>query len=394
MLPFQDLRALAANTGFSVFAARRGSLPVVVVRPSARADVSMARAALAVLASSHARVDHPRVAKVLEARLDEDVPYVSFGLDVVASGLDVAARLARSGRRLTYAAGDGFVLTLRETLEAAHAAEGGPQCIGRLSLGNLFFDARGSWRLVGLGHNVVTSDEHGRPDPRVRSFQAPELLAGAPPTPMGDYVALLQLVRSIVEHVEMPSALARVLTGAPTSPLERLLVRWVRYTEQRVLGELPARRPTLGAALRAAQHIRALLGAGVDRRGLEHLAADVLNAAAPFDDPPEHWRVAADARFVLHRGVRIPLRGPGRAVFVALLDHALWDRGRAVDVWTLFSTAWPDEPFHYERNMNRVHATISRLRKAGLAPLLERADDGYRLAPNEVVVRAPGLEEA
>lgn len=387
VLPFRELRLLSSNAGFLLFSAQHAERSALVVRPALHADTARARDALKALAEGHRRIDHPRSARVERASFDGPVPYVSFAIDAVANGLEVAARLARSGRRLSYAAGDGFVLSFREAMQAAHRASGGPYFLGRVSLANAFFEAEGRWQIVGFGFNVVVLDERGRADPRIKSFYAPELLVDPSPTAMSDYVALLQLARSIVEHVDLPPALSRVLRGAPSGFTERVLVRWLRYTEQRILAELPGTRPSLETALRAARHIRALVGVGVDARGIERVAAALLESEATVEAVPGQWIVSSDGACVEHHDARIALRGPARTIFGALLDQALWNGDRALDVWKLFEAAWPEEPFHYERAMNRVHATISRMRKAGLAPLIERSAQGYRLSSRESVLR-------
>lgn len=385
-LPFRDLRLIVSNAGFVALSATSGQRRLVVVRPAARADPKLAREALRRLSWAHARVRHPCVAPLGDVVLEGPTPFVALEFAAVASGLEVAARLARAGRRLSYAGGDGFVMRLRQALQAAHAAPGGPHCLGRISLANICFDASGRWQLFGFGHNVAVCDEHGRPDPRVRSFGAPELLVHDSPTPMGDYIALLQLARSIVEHVELPRPLARVLAGSPEGLTERMLARWVRYTEQRVLGELPGQRPSMKAALRAAGHIRALLGVGVDPDQMPRLAAELLALEQPVEVDPTRWYVAPDASYVERDGRRIELTGPGRAIFVALLDRALWSDGQPADVWTLAEEVWPDQPFHYERSRNRVHSTLSRLRRAGLESVIVRCADGYRVERSELAL--------
>ena len=274
---FRDLRLLAATPGYRVLAAREVDGPrVVVVRPERDAGREEAIAGLRRLARSHAEVGHPRVPGVASAVLEGDDAYVALRFAAVATGLEVASRMTARGVRLPYASADGFVLSLREALQAGHRTPGGPYCLGRVSLANVLFDEEGRHVLFGFGHNVAVEDEHGRPDPRVPFFQAPELLVSGTPTPMTDYVALLALARSIVVHVELPAAVHRVLSGQPASTTDRVLAKLLRFTEQRVLGELPARRPALAQALAVAQQIRRALGVQADRDGIAPIAARLL----------------------------------------------------------------------------------------------------------------------
>jgi len=394
-LPYRDLRVISTTQGFRIFSACEGDARVVVVRPDRRASQERALACLRRFAEGHARVEHPLVAPVARAVLDGDGAHVALRVPAVANGFEVAARLTQRGRTLGYAAADGFVLGVREALEAAHRAPGGPVCLGRCSLANVLFDARGRHWVVGLGHNVAVEDEWGRPDPRVRSFHAPELLVSGDATPMTDYVALLLLARSIITHVELPAAVRRVISGRASGAVDRLVARWLRFTEQRVIAELPARRPPLADALRVAGRLRELLGVSPDRGGLARVARELLDdhdAAAAAR--PGAWVVGPDASWIERDGARLRLAGTGRAVLVALLDHALWSPGGDLDVWQLFDRAWPGQRASYERGMNRVHAAVSRLRRAGLGELIEHSSQGYRIAASADVVRLPAGDAA
>lgn len=364
---------------------------VLVVRPSPGAHPARSVECLRRLATSHGQIEHQRVPQVVTAVLEGDDPHVALRLRALASGFEVAARLALEGRRLPYPSADGFVLALREALEAGHRAPNGPHCIGRLSLGNVLFDERGRHHLVGFGHNVVVDDEHGRPDPTIRFFQAPELLVMSAPTPMSDYVTLLLLARSIIDHVELPKLLRGVLAGASGAASERLLARLLRFIEQRVIAELPARRASFSEALALAQRVRRVLGVAPERDGLAPLARSLLSLDRAPATPPGVWLLASDAAWIERDGQRVRLAGAARAMLVALVDRHLWGASPELDVWQLFDLAWPGDRASYERGMNRVHATLSRLRRAGLASLLERSSKGYRLCPSAEVLRGLGV---
>lgn len=386
---YRDLRLISVTQGFRLFAASDGNDRVTIVRPDRRADPERAVECLRRLAASHGRIAHPLVAPVARAVLEGDDAHVALRVSAVANGFEVASRLQKSGRRLSYSSADGFVLGLREGLDAAHGAPEGPHCLRRISLANLLFDVHGRHCLVGFGHNVAVEDEWGRPDPRVRAFQAPELLLSDHATPMTDYVALLLLARSIAAHVDLPPAVQRVIAGRPSGALDRLVARWIRFTEQRVIAELPAKRPPLADALRVAGRIRALLGVQPDRAGLPRVTRELLAQPSQPDARPGRWVVAPDASWIERDGARCRLAGPGRAIVLALLDQSLWGAEPDLDVWRLFDHAWPGESAPYERGMNRVHAAVSRLRRAGLAELIEHSSRGYRIAALADVVRLP-----
>lgn len=385
---YRDLRLLSSTRGFRLFSARDArDARVVLVRPDRRADPERAAHCLRRLASSHTRVVHPLVPGVVRSHFAGENAHVALGAPAIANGFDVATRLVASETRIPYASADGFVLSLREALDAAHAAPDGPHCLGRVSLANVLFDAGGRHYLVGLGHNVAVDDEHGQPDPLVRAFQAPDLLVGREPTAMTDYVALLLLARSITTHVELPAAVKRVIEGAAGTVADRRVLRLLRFVEQRVLAEVPARRAPRSEAIRVGERIRSVLGVRPDRSGMTGIARGLLGADLAPAVGPDCWVLAADAEWIERGTDRIALTKPGRDIFVALFDRMLWGGAPDLGVWELFEKAWPGEETSYERGMNRVHAAVSRLRRAGLGDVIEHSRDGYRIAQGARIVR-------
>jgi hypothetical protein len=55
--------------------------------------------------------------------------------------------------------------------------------------------------------------------------------------------------------------------------------------------------------------------------------------------------------------------------------------GRAITVGALVRAGWPGEAILPAAAKNRLHVTITRLRRAGLADILVRSEDGYLLDP-------------
>lgn len=383
---YSDVHVFATPRAFRLLSARRDGRRVVLVRPGPAADPIAARTKLDALARAHARITHPAVPRTTLTRPDDDAPFVELDCAGIADGFTVIARIAASGTRIPYAAGDAFIVGLREALEAAHAAG---HVFGRLSLGNVLFDARGRAFLLGFGANVVAEDEHGRADPRVRFFEAPELIAGATPTSMTDYVALLMLTRSVLPHVALPPALERVVHGR-SGLAERGLLELLRWVESRVIHEAPGLRVGLTEALRTAQRIRKLLGVTLDRDGFPRLVAELL-ARDLETDPAAALVVADDASWMETAGGRRRLGAAQRRILGALCDrHALGDP-RPWTTWELFDLGWPGESPEPEVGVNRVHAALSRLRRLGLGDALERFDDGYRLAPAITIARRSSI---
>jgi hypothetical protein len=77
-------------------------------------------------------------------------------------------------------------------------------------------------------------------------------------------------------------------------------------------------------------------------------------------------------------------RGPMRLMIRALADGR---SGEPIDAISLFEASWPDDEFDAVNSVNRVYATLHRLRGLGLEDFIVTTDDGYQLADDvEVVV--------
>ena len=59
--------------------------------------------------------------------------------------------------------------------------------------------------------------------------------------------------------------------------------------------------------------------------------------------------------------------------------------GSTLDADAMWRAGWGDEQVREASRRNRLHVSVAKLRSAGLRPLLQRIDGGYRLDPDAVV---------
>lgn len=392
-LAFQDLRALRLRGPWRILRGldRSDGMPrvLVVAGPELSAEVAAAR--LDLFERAHARIVDPRVVRVRARRVLDGRPVAVLDEDAVADGITVRRLLSESGTRFPYAAADGFVRNLREALESAHRAldAGCPTCLGAFSAANLLFDRHGRPRLLGFGANLPIEDANGALDPAMPWHQAPEQASGSDPSPMGDYVALLAFSRSLVNHVDM-GVLGRLLRDG-AGPADGPLVELVRTFEHRILAELPGLRPSMREAIEVADRIRGLLGVRPDPDEHARIVASLLErrlADEVGDGSGPLLRLGPEARwFALGDLGRKELGAAGRRMLSAMVDRHLLGLREPMRATDLLEVGWPGEEPEHESGMNRVYVTLNRLRKAGLEPVLERIDDGYRLLPETRVQR-------
>ncbi len=91
--------------------------------------------------------------------------------------------------------------------------------------------------------------------------------------------------------------------------------------------------------------------------------------------------------------IRLGRRPVMQRVMRVLIDSAECTPGRAVATETLLQEAWPDDKSMRSALTNRLWATLSKLRRAGLQDVLERVEGGYRIAAGVRVVHAPVSSE-
>ena len=97
--------------------------------------------------------------------------------------------------------------------------------------------------------------------------------------------------------------------------------------------------------------------------------------------PDARWLRSATASRCIRRARRA-------AVLVHLVRLRLDAPGRAIFRAELFAAGWPGERIAEHAAANRVHVTLTKLRKLGLAGLLQSRDDGFLLDASVVVVEA------
>ncbi|APR87068.1 hypothetical protein A7982_12417 [Minicystis rosea] len=368
----------------------------VVVVPGPGADVPRVEDALAEIERVHGLLDHPRIPRVIERGRAGEVPFLELGSDAIVDGAEVVRIIADAEQKIPYAQADGFIAGARLALQAAHAVTdprtGGPVCIGRISYANFLFAENGRWSLVGFGHNFPITRDTGAPDGWVASFHAPEMSTGGTATPMGDYVAILLIMRSLLPFADTAGTLGRILRGEFV-PRDRELFEHLRWFDQHVMGQLPQLRPPIEEAVAVSDRIRALLGVTVDGDGFDGFVASLLERQEEprrLEDsvPPGGQAVilGRDAAFIVAPdGRRHELGRAQRRIMKALVERHLRDPAATFSMWEVLEAGWPGERPIFEAGANRVYVTLARLRRLGLRDVIERSDEGYRISPRVTV---------
>lgn len=398
---YLDPLPIRSRGSFHLLSARRADdqRPCVVAVPGPAADRGRALAAFEEAARTHALIDHPRVPRV-SAWGDTDAgPYLEFDCDAVTDVTAVIQLIADGEQKVSYPAADAFIAGLRVALESVHDVtdprSNGPLCLGRLSSNNVLFNARGEWFLIGYGRNLAVERDDGSPDGTVIVFQAPELFAGGAPSPGGDYVALLLFMRMLLPYVEPLPQLARLFRGEVTRD-DFPLLECLRWVDSRMVSGLPTERPSIAEAVEVADRIREILGVRVDPDGLRDFCAGLIGRSEVPSEMEEREPAATltltlglDAMWVAGPdGVRHRLGRAHRRMILALAERHEADAGAALTIWDLLEAGWPGERPLPEAGANRVYVALTRLRAMGLRDVVERFDDGYRLAPRAVLRRA------
>lgn len=394
-LAFHELTTIRARAGWILLSARRRSddAPCVLLSAGREADLDLVRDRLAAIERAHARIDHPLVPKVRARHVIADRPVLELSCDATLDGIELVRRLGRSATRLPYPAADAFIVSLREALQAAHAAG---VFLGRISAANVLFAKSGAWYLLGFGANFPVEDERGAPDAHIPSFQAPEVAMGAEASATGDYVALLSFMRSMLGHLDPRGPIGRVLSAALQSR-EPILTELLQWVERRVIGELPARRATIAEAVEMANRIRRLLGVSPDPAAFRRLVAGVMAIdPATLSEPNTTFEggdtlvLGPEAEWIARdEDPPRPLRGAARRIVLSLFEHHLLGASSPLRSVDLVEIGWPGEAPEYESGLNRVYVTMNRLKKQLPEGTIQRFDDGYRFAPGLFLRRAP-----
>lgn len=352
----------------------------LLVRPTDPGS-SRARERLTSAVAAHRAIEAPRVARVLSAVLDGPAPHAIFDIDALADGEEVVARLS-SRAPLPFDAAIGFVEAYAVAVAAAHAtrspATGLPCCLGAVGWGSFVFDSRGDFALLGFG--APLSLETSPPSPG--AFVAPEVGAGGAASPGGDILAFALLHRSSLGLVALPDGIASALFSLP-APSDLRLAAWLAGMNRRLFAGSIDHRPTAGEALDLFRRVWKRLGAVPNLELYRGLAAAALR-----DPLATTLRVAADASwFEVGEGTRrsIARRPALRLLLAALVESARRGPTRALAVPTLFQAGWPGERIRADSSAGRVYVALSTLRRLGLADVIERFEDGYRISPSVTI---------
>ncbi len=373
-----------AQGAFHVAATREsasGERRVVVV-PAPGRDADRTHRALLEFERVHRRLDHPRIAPVADSGDHEGVRFVALGCDAEMDLGALMRLMQQAGVRAPHAQADGFIRGLREALQAAHRVEdqGSPLCLGSLGYANVLFNRAGRHWLVGFGHNVMIHDELGRPSGGEPVFHAPEVAMGDRPSPSGDFIALILMMRSMIPAASLAPAVARAVLGR-SLPEDLELVRSMLWFERRMMAARPHQRVTIEQAVEVSDRIRALLGVVPDPDGFERLVGGVMGEPVPRSalriGPDAAWMQAPDGgRHQL--GTRAALR----RILLALAEARLHRPGASLQVADLIEAGWPGERPRADTGANRAYVLLSELRRLGLRDVLQRHDEGYRLDPS------------
>lgn len=392
---YRQLMPIRARESFHLVSAETDDGPAVLVLASPRADRTLAREKLELLASAHASIEHPAIPRTRRADTVGDEFVVELACDGIADGEDVLRARSDLDSRVPYPVADGVITYMREALQAGHAAS---HHLGRICYANMLYSAAGRVSLIGFGYNVLTLRETGTVVGSSTVFQAPEVAAGGAPSPVGDYVALLLLMRSLTTHVELVEGLIRVMRGV-VEARDFEILKHLRWFEKHIFAAMPQERPTLDEATAVAARLRELLGVKLVAEEREAYFRDLIARAGlnSTGDPPEEavpesqtspsLDVASDGSWFRLEGQKRELgpRRPLRRVFAALIEQRLRKPGTALSVWEVLAAGWPGEEPMYEAALNRVYVTMTRLRGLGLANVIERFDEGYRIGPDVTV---------
>jgi hypothetical protein len=129
------------------------------------------------------------------------------------------------------------------------------------------------------------------------------------------------------------------------------------------------------------------------RRILERALRSFASRIAPAESEHAAHRdaliVAVDGRwFVLPNGSRVEIekRYALRRVLLTLVQHRIDAPGRAVPLDVIVRGGWPGERMRADAAENRAKVALTRLRKLGIAALLQSVESGHRLDPDVPVV--------
>jgi predicted ATPase len=177
--------------------------------------------------------------------------------------------------------------------------------------------------------------------------------------------------RRIFRWVDEQLAEAAARTAGDADPIEAVVEVY-----RAVVAAKPPPSPESRAAARS-HHLRAALrvaGAG---------GASAGEAGALVVSSDGRWCRLPDGR-----EIRFARGRAQRLMLLRLVEERLVAPGRALPLAALFEHGWPGERAVGETFHNRVHVSLSRLRKRGLAGVMVSRDDGFLIDPAVPTFRA------
>lgn len=357
----------------------------VVVRPGAESRPALALRRLTALAEAHRMIDHPTVPHLAHLHADPDAPFVELAADVATDVRGLVRSLADQRVRLSY--GQSLVL-VDAVLDAMEAAQRVGLALGRLALEDVWLSPDGLPSVIGWGAHVTIERDDGTVDASLAPLESPEVAFGAAITPTDDFVAALLFARALAQVVEPPAIIARSLAGT-VREADRAALALSTDIDRRFLAQHAPERPTFAEGRRSLAALRRALGEAPDPEGLSRIVSATLARSAEHDlqllmppDPTEqNVMVQACGEWVDGLDGRTSLGPSLRAILAHLLAAHRERPGTTTTLWELLAIGWPGEAPIPEAGANRVYAAIRRLRRTGLAGVLEWHDGGYRIVP-------------
>jgi hypothetical protein len=353
----------------------------LLVQATPQAERTAAARALARLADAHdtASIAGARaVPRVLAVTADK----VRLACKPLFDLEELMRRLGRARLRPSF----GFVaeLSLRciDTMEIAARLPG--VAVGAFALSNLWLDRDGEVWIVGLGHNALVFDERGRETGAVGAVVAPEVAAGAAPTPQSElFAASRALLLGLLPHIEVPPILQEAFIGRAKGRVAEL-VAWANDALWSPLE--PRRRAATPARMR--DYLRELCAAiGV---GIDGSIATTVRAALESTEPPREALVVASDKTWFRAPHGTPVELVRRPILRALLGALVeaHSAGRRVPSEGLIAAAWPGDRMSADSAKNRLHVALHALRRLGLGNLVTWTPEGYSLDVRMPVVRS------
>ena len=381
---------------FHAYAAEQAGERVVVVVPGDPLADGAFAPCLEHLGAAHGAVQAPSIVPLREVGRFGEQPFAAFTCDAVLDGEQLIARLGEAATRVDYAEAMAAVDRLASALAAAHGAidpiTRAPCVLGALAWANVLVGRDGELRVLGLGHNVLALDEHGRAAGAPAVFMAPEVAAGAPATPSSDVYAFVAMQRALLAYTAPPPALRDALSGAGETSALAAITRWAN---ERVLAALPADRATIDELRRHIAREIELLGLPDGGPALRARLAALISAdEVPRPDGALAGRgaltIARDGSWlVAPNGERYGVAGRAeRRILLALARCRRAEPGACLDSNVLVEVGWPGEQPIREAGLNRLYVAFSHLRKRGLRDVIERDTEGYRIAPSVQLIIA------